>query len=477
MFAGNDLPGVMLSGGARGSPSLLRRAAPGRRAVRRHLGDRGLARAPAPARRRRRDRRRRRPAPEPHAAAQQLVGAGIEVLAGWTAVAARAPASGRALAPSRASRPARGPMPRRELRCDLLVVSGGDAPGDLAADRRPVRRRATTRARPLRARRAARDVARRRRGRGRGRLAGGRGSGELAACAPPPLGSATAASTRRGRRARAAAPRPQARERSRSPPPVGGEPRGGKSFACLCEDVTAKDIHRGVEEGYDSIELCQALHDGHDGPVPGPHVPALVGAADGPRDGRSRSARSARRPLARHGSTVPLGALAGAPVRARQAHRRCTVATAQLGGTIRWAGDWRRPYDYGDPEGEVAAVHEAAGLIDVSTLGKLLVRGPDAGEFLDRLYPNRLSNLKPGRIRYGVLTSDAGRIIDDGTVCRLDDDTFYVTTTSSGAGAVEQWFSWWLADWGLDVAADRRHPGACARSTSPARAPARSCGA
>ena len=62
-----------------------------------------------------------------------------------------------------------------------------------------------------------------------------------------------------------------------------------------------------------------------------------------------------------------------------------------------------------------------------------------------------MSTLKPGRVRYGVLTSDAGRIMDDGTTSRLDDETFYVTTTSSGAGAVEQWFSWWLADWKLDV--------------------------
>jgi sarcosine oxidase, subunit alpha len=79
------------------------------------------------------------------------------------------------------------------------------------------------------------------------------------------------------------------------------------------------------------------------------------------------------------------------------------------------------------------------------------VRGPDAGEFLDRLYPNRFSNLKPGRIRYGVITSDSGRVMDDGTICRLDDDSFYVTTTSSGAGAIFDWFTWWLADWRLDV--------------------------
>ena len=147
---------------------------------------------------------------------------------------------------------------------------------------------------------------------------------------------------------------------------------------------------------------------------------------------------------------VPMGVLAGRPF---EPAKRSSIhgRHRDLGATIMWAGDWRRAYDYGDPRGEALAVHEAAGLIDVSTLGKLIVRGPDAGELLDRLYPNRLSNLKPGRIRYGVVTSDAGRIVDDGTVCRLDDDTFYVTTTSSGAGAMYEWFAWWLADWRLRV--------------------------
>ena len=50
-----------------------------------------------------------------------------------------------------------------------------------------------------------------------------------------------------------------------------------------------------------------------------------------------------------------------------------------------------------------------------------------------------------------MIASDAGRIMDDGTICRLDDETYYVTTTSSGAGAVYEWFSWWLADWRLGV--------------------------
>jgi sarcosine oxidase subunit alpha len=147
---------------------------------------------------------------------------------------------------------------------------------------------------------------------------------------------------------------------------------------------------------------------------------------------------------------VPLGALAGRPfepAKRSALHGLHREAHAH----VMWAGDWRRPYDYGDPHGEALAVHRSAGLIDVSSLGKLLVRGPEAGAFLDRLYPNRFSNLAPGRVRYGVLSTDAGRIFDDGTVCRLDDDSFYVTTTSSGAGAVEEWFDWWQADWRMDV--------------------------
>jgi sarcosine oxidase, subunit alpha len=135
-------------------------------------------------------------------------------------------------------------------------------------------------------------------------------------------------------------------------------------------------------------------------------------------------------------STVPLGALAGRPF---EPAKRSAIhgRHREAGATIKWAGDWRRAYDYGDPTGEALAVQTTVGLIDVSTLGKLVIRGPDAGEFLDRLYPNRMSNIAPGRIRYGVLCSDAGRITDDGTVCRLDQDGFYVTTTSSGASAVD----------------------------------------
>ncbi len=231
-------------------------------------------------------------------------------------------------------------------------------------------------------------------------------------------------------------------------PPVAGAGRG-KCFACFCEDVTSKDIGLSIDEGYDSIELSKRY----------------TTVTMGPCQGRMCQLQSVRLMAQHNGSSlgdvgvttarppwvsVPMGILGGRPV---EPAKRSSIHGRHraLGANIKWAGDWRRAYDYGDPAGEALAVNRAAGLIDVSTLGKLLVRGADAGTFLDRLYPNRFSDLKPGRIRYGVISSDAGRIVDDGTICRLDDETYYVTTTSSGAGAVEEWFGWWLADWKLDV--------------------------
>ena len=223
----------------------------------------------------------------------------------------------------------------------------------------------------------------------------------------------------------------------------------GKCFACLCEDVTTDDLDYAIDEGFDSLELAKRYTTVTMGPCQG-RMCQLASI-------RQVSERTAT-PVADVGlttarppwSTVPMGALAGRPF---EPAKRSAVhgRHRELGGNVLWAGDWRRPYDYGDAHAETMAVHESAGLIDVSTLGKLIVRGPDAGAFLNLLYPNRFDNLKPGRIRYGVLGDDAGRITDDGTICRLDDQSFYVTTTSSGADAVESWFAWWLAEWDLEV--------------------------
>jgi sarcosine oxidase subunit alpha len=444
VFEGNDVPGVMLSGGARRLASLYS-VAPGTRAVIATTSDRGVRAAfalqdagiqvLAVA-----DLRS-----SPSRAAHRLDGKGIELLQGWTVVAAHGRQNVRsvALAPAGSSS-----SERRELECDLVVVSGGEAPATSLL----AQAGATTAYDPQRGHFrlhelpsgvwAAGEVA------GEGAFRCAAPSGELAglrAAQALVLGDKRVADRCAELRARIDE---DERAAEAVPPAAAGAP-AGKSFACFCEDVTAKDIHRGVQEGYDSIELCKRFTTVTMGPCQGRmcQLPAIrLMATETGQDLETVGTTTARPPW----STVPMGALAGRPI---EPAKRSAIhgRHRELGATIRWAGDWRRAYDYGDPEEEALGVHTAAGLIDVSTLGKLLVRGPQAGEFLDRLYPNRLSNLAPGRVRYGVLTSDAGRIMDDGTISRIDELTFYVTTTSSGAGAVEQWFAWWLADWQLDV--------------------------
>ncbi len=450
VFAGNDLPGVMLSGGARRLSSLYA-VAPGTRAVVVTTSDRGIRAAlalqavgvqiAAVA-----DLRAK-----PSRAAALLESNRIEALHGWTVVAAsgKRAVSGAVLAPVAGVRHASAPAATRAIDCDLLVVSGGDAPATALVTQAGARTAYDAEHGWFAITELPAGVWT------AGQLAGAGGyqhaepSGELAGLeAASALGLADGATATRIAELRSRLQEGNG-ERVAIPPPEATDGSGGKAFACFCEDVSAKDIERGVREGYDSIELCKRFTTVTMGPCQGRmcQLPSIRVISQATGQGLEQVGTTSARPP---WSTVPMGALAGRPI---EPAKRSSIngRHRELGAQIRWAGDWERPYDYGQPEEEALAVQSSAGIIDVSTLGKLLVRGPEAGEFLDRLYPNRMSNLKPERVRYGVLTSDAGRIMDDGTVSRLDEETFYVTTTSSGAGTVEQWFSWWLADWKMNV--------------------------
>jgi sarcosine oxidase subunit alpha len=223
----------------------------------------------------------------------------------------------------------------------------------------------------------------------------------------------------------------------------------GHCFVCTCEDVAVKDVKRALAEGFDSLELLKRYTTVTMGPCQGRlcHLASvrLVAREQGV-DETTIGRTTARPPW----TPVELGVLAGRdhePMKRSPLHFR----HEQAGGQMMWTGQWRRPFSYGDPDAEVRAVHASVGVIDVSTLGKILVEGADAATFLERLYPNRFADLAVGRIRYGVLTTDGGRIMDDGTIARLGDDLFYVTTTSTGSDGVCEWFEWWNAVWGLDV--------------------------
>jgi len=223
----------------------------------------------------------------------------------------------------------------------------------------------------------------------------------------------------------------------------------GRCFVCLCEDVTRKDVKRAIAEGFDSIELAKRYTAVTMGPCQGRlcHLPSIrLFARETGADEAALGSTTARPPWA----PISLGLLAGRvhePTRRTSIHHR----HEELGARMMWTGDWLRVHSYGDPAAEVRAVHDTVGVIDVSTLGKLLVRGADAIGFLERLYPNRFADLEIGRVRYGVLGTDAGRIMDDGTIGRLAKDEFYVTTTSTGAEVVLEWFQWWNSIWGFDV--------------------------
>jgi len=223
-----------------------------------------------------------------------------------------------------------------------------------------------------------------------------------------------------------------------------------KCFVCICEDVTTKDVSRAVAEGFDSIELSKRYTTVTMGPCQGKlcQLPSirLYARSTGVSEA-SVGTTTARPPWA----PVELGLLAGPHL---ETARRTSIhfRHEEAGARMMWAGPWKRPYAYGErPEDEVRAVHESLGVIDVSTLGKILVEGSEAAALLERLYPNRFADMKPGRVRYGVLTSDGGRIMDDGTIARLTDDVYYVTTTSTGADSVTAWFEWWNAVWGYEA--------------------------
>ncbi|MFM7247860.1 MAG: 2Fe-2S iron-sulfur cluster-binding protein [Actinomycetota bacterium] len=161
---------------------------------------------------------------------------------------------------------------------------------------------------------------------------------------------------------------------------------------------------------------------------------------------------------------VTFGSLAGRALGARFDPVRTTSIHpwhVAHGAVFEDVGQWKRPWYF--PQGaedldaavlrECAAVREAVGMMDASTLGKIDVKGADAGAFLDRLYTGVMSTLKPGRARYGVMCKADGMVMDDGVVLRLADDRFLVTTTTGGAAGVLDWMEDFLqTEWpDLDV--------------------------
>ncbi len=224
----------------------------------------------------------------------------------------------------------------------------------------------------------------------------------------------------------------------------------GKRFVDLDEDVTDKDVKKAIGEGYSSIELLKRYSTISMGPSQGRwssintiHLTAEENNWTIAKTG-STTSRPPRRP-------IKFSNLAGQmmdPVRYTPLHDWHKKRGAQM----MTAGLWMRAEHYGDPHAEVKAVRERVGLIDISTLGKIKLTGPGVPALLDKLYINNFAKLRVGRVRYGVMCTSEGIVMDDGVTARVGKEEWYMTTTSSGAGRVFEWIQWWTqSGWGEGV--------------------------
>ncbi|MEQ4720585.1 2Fe-2S iron-sulfur cluster-binding protein [Nonomuraea sp. B19D2] len=228
----------------------------------------------------------------------------------------------------------------------------------------------------------------------------------------------------------------------------------GTHFADLQRDVTVADVLRATGAGLRSVEHVKrytTAGTAHDqGKTSGLLTTAVAAQALGVPVGGLGST-TFRAPY----TPVSFAALAGRdrgalhdPVRVTALHE-WHVAHGALFENV---GQWQRPWYYPRPgedmeaavRRECRAAREGVAAMDASTLGKIDVIGPDAAAFLDLLYTNMMSTLAVGAIRYGVMCRADGMVFDDGTVIRLAEDHFLVTTTTGNAAAVLDWMEEWL---------------------------------
>ena len=239
-----------------------------------------------------------------------------------------------------------------------------------------------------------------------------------------------------------------------------------KAWLDFQNDVKVSDVQLAAQEGFESVEHAK-------------RYTTLGMATDQGKlsniNGLAILSDALGQPIPQTGTTtfrppytpISMGAIGGeARGEVFQPIRRTPMHGWHEANGAEWepVGQWRRPYAFrraGESTHdavmrEVKNTRECLGILDASTLGKLIVKGPDAGKFLDMLYTNMMSTLKVGKCRYGLMCSENGFLIDDGVVARIDEDTWLCHTTTGGAerihGHMEEWLQteWW--DWKVYVA-------------------------
>lgn len=239
-----------------------------------------------------------------------------------------------------------------------------------------------------------------------------------------------------------------------------------KAWLDFQNDVKVSDVQLAAREGFESVEhakryttLGMATDQGKLSNING--LAILSDALDQPIP--QTGTTTFRPPY----TPISMGAIAGEardelfqPIRRTPMHEWHEAN----GADFEPVGHWRRPYAFvrsGESvhdavNREVINTREKLGLLDASTLGKLIVKGPDAGKFLDMMYTNMMSTLPVGKCRYGLMCNENGFLTDDGVVARIDEDTWLCHTTTGGADRIHAWMEDWLQcewwDWKIYVA-------------------------
>ncbi|MDA1308233.1 MAG: sarcosine oxidase subunit alpha family protein [Proteobacteria bacterium] len=228
-------------------------------------------------------------------------------------------------------------------------------------------------------------------------------------------------------------------------------PGPGKKYVDLQDDVTSSDVELAHREGYISVEhlkryttLGMGTDQGKTSNMNG-HAIMAEERGDSIEDVGTTMFRPPYNPIS-------LGAIAGRDIGMHFSPTRRSAMHdwhAENGAVFVEAGQWMRPQIYRrDGESDVKADMDRAisrevtetrggvGMVDVSTLGKIDIQGPDSAEFLNRLYINGWKTLPVGRARYGLMLREDGIVFDDGTTSRVGENRYFMTTTTANAGPV-----------------------------------------
>ncbi len=452
VFGNNDLPGVMLASAVR---SYLNRQAvlPGKRAVVFTNNDSAYATAMELARAGAQVTLVDPRATVADALQRGLSDAGVELLAGRVVSTAHGRQAVRSIDLGAYDQASGGcETVERQIACDLLCVSGGWSPS--------LHLHSHLGARPVYDERLAAFLP-------GPAVPGQRGAGAfegrfaLADCVSSGSAAGLAAAKACGHEGGAPLSAPDVESDAWQTPllplwevPEPAQAKHGKKFVDQQNDVTAKDVAQAHREGYVSVEhlkryttLGMATDQGKTANV---NALAIMAALRG--EAIDRVGTTTFRPPY---SGVAIGALTGPEVgREFKPIRRTAMHDwhEANGAVFTEAGPWLRPWYYPKPgegvdaayEREAAEVRKSVGIVDVSTLGKIEVQGPDAAEFLNRVYVNGFGKLAVGKARYGLMLRDDGIVMDDGTTTRLSEHHYFMTTTTANAGKVMSYLEFLL---------------------------------